>query len=111
MNLNEEKIPEIKKETEINSTSETVTQKTKEEEKSFRPIFTNSSKNNENNDVRKTSTEVEKIIIKKEENIIQYKIINDYFKVIDKSSTNASTKFYDVDYLMKFRNVSSIYYK
>ncbi len=109
-NINEEKFPENKNETGINSTSETVPKTTKEEEKLFRPIFTNSSKNNDN-DTRKPSIEVEKVVAKKEENIIQYKIINDYFKVIDKVSAKTDSILYDVDYLMKFRNVSSIHNK
>jgi hypothetical protein len=102
--LKEEKVSENKKVNDPNSTTETVLTPAKEEEKISRPVFINSVKNNDN-DSKNTNTGNLINIVKKEENVSKYKIVNEYFKVIDKLSTKTDTKIYDLEYLMKFRNV------
>ena len=104
--LKEDKIIENIRDNDNNNNDENHSKTIKEDEKLFKPVFINSNKKIEDEKEVK-NTEVDIIISKKEENIIEYKIVNEYFKVINKNSEKTEGRLYDIEYLLKFRDVTN----
>lgn len=71
----------------------------------MKPVFINSAKDTK---PHQEESNIEQKIVnieKKEEKKDEYKIIRDYYKINEKVPVVKGDKFYELDYLMKFRNV------